>query len=1175
MKKSIYFLLFSLCTLSLWSQSDGANLWIDIEEGAIQSFTADRWIIPQKYRTLQLDKSAFEVILNQSPNQNNFSGNTLTIDIPLPNGRNQQFSVVTSSIMDPKLAVKFPNIKTYSGKGIDDPSASIFLDMTPAGFHAMILSPAGAVFIDPYYKDNDNYYVAYYRQNFKSEEAADWSCEVRKSYDLPQDEMPTKDQELKIGTARMETIKMRTHRIAIAANGEYTAFHGGTVAGGLAAVNTTLNRVRGVYETELGVSFMLVANNDQVIYTDASTDPYSNTSAAFSQNTSNLNAVIGSANYDVGHVFTTGSGGIAGLGVICSSGKGRGTTGLTNPTGDPFHIDYVAHEIGHQYGGNHTFNGDSGSCSGGNRNGSTAYEPGSGSTIQAYAGICGNDNLQTNSDPYFHLISLMEMRTHVTTGSGGTCGTEGTTTNTTPTANANVEGIDGKMIPASTSFELTGAATDLDNDNLTYNWEEWDLGPQSDVNAPGNNAPLFRTFEPTNNPTRTFPKLSDILSNTTSVGEVLPTTDRTLRFQFIARDDNSIGGYDSDMITLNVVDNTGPFKITTPNAAGTFSGTIAVVWDPAGTNASPINCSEVDIYLSTDGGQTFPELLADNVTNNGAGNVTLPNINVSMARLKIKCADNVFFDITDTNFTIQPSGNDPCAITDLVAGTTSPCNSLNDKYTQTVIVTYNDAPTSGDLVVNNQNFAITTSPQTITLTNLPADGDMVNVTANFSNNFGCSRTESNLFQAPESCAPACAIAAITTGNQSSCNSANNTYTQDLTVTYSNPPNSGNLVVNNQSFSITSSPQIITLTNLAADGNSVTVTASFSDNSACTFTAPNLYSAPNPCVSELCQEHESADTPIAISAVGTPTINSTINVSQAGIITDVKIKNLKGTHDYVSDLEFSITSPTGTTLILFSKQCGSTVDFDMNLDDDGTHNACPLTGGNTYSPLGGNLSVFNEENASGNWILTVTDFYNTDGGSLEGWALEICSEVDPNSITNLSLNQTPILEGTYVSCGIITATGTIATNTTVTFKAETSITLNAGFSVASGSTFNGQIENCETSSKEEVMASQRNKDYWGTEPTNKKNKEIISNLQIFPNPVKNVTQIAYKLAVDSDLTINLVNMNGKLMKRVVAPVFQTAGAYQIPLAVNDLVAGIYFLYFQNNETIITKKLVIHR
>lgn len=253
---------------------------------------------------------------------------------------------------------------------------------------------------------------------------------------------------------------MRTYRTAIAADGEYTAFHGGTVILGQAAIVTAINRVTGIYETELSIRLTLVANNDSLVYTDAGTDPYSNSDAfaLLDENQTTIDTEIGNANYDLGHVFTTGGGGLAGLGVVGIDGqKARGETGLGNPTGDPFYVDYVAHEIGHQFGGNHTFNGDSGSCAGGNRNASTAYEPGSGSTINAYANICGDDNLQSSSDPYFHSVSFDEIINHVD-NTIPEVGSRTSTGNNVPT----VEAGNAFTVPAATPFTLTAAGTDGD-----------------------------------------------------------------------------------------------------------------------------------------------------------------------------------------------------------------------------------------------------------------------------------------------------------------------------------------------------------------------------------------------------------------------------------------------------------------------------------------------------------------------------------------------------------------------------------------------------------------------------------------------------------------------------------------------------------------------------------------
>lgn len=624
--------------------------WNDISASQVQT-SGRRVIMPAKYRTLTLNVPEMKNILMSAPPEEKvqvkFSG--AVISIPLPDGKFGRFRIVDSPVMEKGLADKFPEIRTFSGQGIDDPAATVRLDLTPLGFHAMILSPNGTVFVDPYALGDTYNYISYYKSDFVS--AENFDCKLLNDGNYSPGE---KRNDFK---ARLEG-QLKTYRIAIAATGEYTAYFGGTVAQGLAAVVVSLNRVDGVYEHEVSVRMVLVANNNLLIYTNAQTDPYTNNNGdvMLGQNQTNLDNVIGSANYDIGHVFSTGGGGIAQLGCVCVAGfKAQGVTGSSAPVGDPYDIDYVAHEMGHQFGGNHTFNCITGSCGGGNRVSGAAYEPGSGSTIMAYAGICSPNNLQNHSDPYFHSKSLDEILIFVDGGSGSSCPVSTATGNHNPVV---VAGPGGYTIPVSTPFTMTGSATDADNDTLSYCWEEYDLGPAGNWNAPVLNAPIFRSFNPVYSPKRTFPKLSSLLANFQYIGEFMPNYTRSISFCLIARDNKSGGGGISfDFTTIDVTAAAGPFLVTSPNTAVVWNPNTpkTITWDVANTTAAPVSCSNVNIKLSTDGGVTFPVTLISNTPNDGSETVTIPVIETTTARVKVEAADNIFFDISNENFALSTS----------------------------------------------------------------------------------------------------------------------------------------------------------------------------------------------------------------------------------------------------------------------------------------------------------------------------------------------------------------------------------------------------------------------------------------------------------------------------------------------------------------------------------------
>ncbi len=635
-------LLAALVLLLAAPLASAQPLWSDVSEVSLRPAPGTRVTTPSAYRLVRLDVPQMAARLEAAPVEARPGAGVadgMTLQIPLPDGTFATVRVAEASVMAPELQAQYPDIRTYlaQGEGI----ITGRLSLTPAGFRGMLFTPAGTVYLDPYARGDAEHLVVYYSRDLE----VDRTLRGRTADEVLDEEAPAAPRGPNASRANGATL--RTYRLAMAATGEYTAFHGGTVALGLAAIVVTVNRVSGIYERDLSVRFQLVATNNLIVYTNAATDPYANTSGDLAANRNTLNAVIGAANFDVGHLVGTGGGGVASLGVVCSTFKGSGLTGSPAPVGDAFDVDYVAHEMGHQFGGNHTFNGSAGACSGGNRSASTAYEPGSGSTIQAYAGICGAQNLQSNSDAYFHALSLDEMTAHITTGSGGTCGATAATGNTIPTVTTPA----AFTIPTGTPFALTGSATDDAPAALTYAWEEMDLGA---AGAPGSaTPPLFRSFSPTVSGTRVFPQLSRLVAGQAPViGERLPTVARAYTFRLTARDNRAGGGAINDATTtVTAVDTGAPFAVTFASAANqTYAGTATVTWNVAGTSTGAVNTPTVDIVLSTDNGATFTTVLAGATPNDGAELVSFP-VSTTQGRLMVRAVGNVFFNVNAQRFT--------------------------------------------------------------------------------------------------------------------------------------------------------------------------------------------------------------------------------------------------------------------------------------------------------------------------------------------------------------------------------------------------------------------------------------------------------------------------------------------------------------------------------------------
>ena len=564
-------------------------------------------------------------------------GRVLTV--PFPDGSMHQFQVVESSLMHPELAAAFPEIRTWEGWEIGQPACALRMDRTPKGYHLQILTPDDTIYIDPCLPGDPTMHVVHYRSDARAKKA--WACNV------PVHNLRARLQRIRANFSHGDV--KRIYRLAIAATAEYTQFHGGTVSNGMAAIVTTINRVSGIYERELSIGFQLVANNHLLVYTNSVTDPYSNNNgtALASENQSNIDSVVGDANYDIGHVFGTGGGGLADTGLCVSGFKARAQTGSSSPVGDAFDVDFVAHEMAHQLNANHIFNGSISLC-GSNRHAPTAYAPGSGSTILSYVGLCGSDNLQSNSDDYFHSASLEEIIHYLATVPA--CAVTNATGNQIPIVDAGLDVV----IPASTPFVLTASGSDPDGQAVYYSWEQMDLGPPAPLSAADDGSiPLFRSWSPSLDPSRTFPRLAELLNNTTPKGEKLPTTSRSLNFRVSARDWSPGGGaVNTDEMIVTVDATAGPFQVTQPNSAVTWSNQQTVTWDVANTDGGLVSEATVDILLSLDGGLTFPQVLATGTANDGSERVQLPSTDSSTARIKVAAANGIFFDLSNSEFTL-------------------------------------------------------------------------------------------------------------------------------------------------------------------------------------------------------------------------------------------------------------------------------------------------------------------------------------------------------------------------------------------------------------------------------------------------------------------------------------------------------------------------------------------
>jgi subtilisin-like proprotein convertase family protein len=699
MKKNLFLIVILVAASNSFSQS---AIWKKITPNEVTSPVLARESNASEFLLYSLNLKALKEKLVTAPSRNVGQESNVVIAFPNPNGEMQNFKIYEASIMHPELATKHAEIQSYVGFGLEDKTAMIRFSTTIFGLHTMTFSgKTGTSYIDPYSKDLENYMV-YSKSSLTT--SRQFSCgSIGGDLDLAE------DVSTDLSFRRADNGLFKTYRLAMACTIEYAAFHvnaagvgGGTIAARkaavLAAMNVTMTRVNGVFERDMSLTMQIIPNNDLLI--NITSDSYDNSNPGFillEQNQTQVDNIIGTANYDIGHVCSTGGGGVATLGCVCNAAtKARGVTGSFAPVGDPYDIDFVAHEIGHQYGANHTFNSDQGGCSG-NQSAASAYETGSGSTIMAYAGLCAPDDVQNNSDAYFHARSMSQMFTLI--NGSANCAVAVPNGNTPPVVDA---GLD-YTIPFGTAFVLTGSASDADNDGLTYCWEQYNnqLSAQPPV-ATSTSGPNFRSRNPSNSPSRFFPVFSSVLANNlTPTWEVVPNVARTMIFSLVVRDNGSPLGSQTGRETMNLrIASVGPFKVTSQNTPTAWlrNSTQTVTWDVAGTTANNINTAFVNIKLSVDGGVTFPYLLAENTANDGTENITAPDVVSQNCRILIEAVGNVFYAVNTTTFNIGYQLVNECNTYNL----TTPFN-LPDGASGFTVRSIN-VPTAG--IISDVNFTI-------------------------------------------------------------------------------------------------------------------------------------------------------------------------------------------------------------------------------------------------------------------------------------------------------------------------------------------------------------------------------------------------------------------------------------------------------------------------------------
>jgi subtilisin-like proprotein convertase family protein len=1033
------FAILLVCTI-LWnflSAQEKKIFWTDVSEADIAVAKKEAIDLALfHYRTIAVDLAPLQNHLKQAPLLDGPAAKSgaPALTFPMPDGTTETFRILESPVLMPGLAAKYPEIRSFKAIGLTDPGSTGRFDYSPRGLHASFRTSRGEFFIEPY-ADGQNRYHAVYFASEVDPTALDINLECGAesllSESLERQEMlPGSPNRAVLPRAKSanEPVNMRTYRLALASTSSYSQANGGTKSAVLAAMNTTINMVNAMTEHELALRFQIIDNNDTLIYLDPMTEPYANIEDVLSlldQNTNIITQVakVSGASFDVGHVFTGNcNGSVVGIArskSVCTGDKAKGVTCFRGG------LEYVlrnilVHELGHQFGALHSWNNCPAFIE--QRSAASAYEPGSGSTIMSYGGSCGSQNIQFSNDAYFHTISLQEIFEFSRQGPGNTCAILTPTNNNAPAVSLPYE--DNFFIPIGTPFELKAVATDLNADTLTYCWEQFNRDGITTLDNPQGNAPIFRSFPPTTNSKRVFPRLETILNNSSDPTERLPGYSRDLTFRCTVRDNNhEAGGVTWEEVRFKATASAGPFLITQPNSGDTewkVGDYMEVSWDVANTDNALVNCKNVNILLSSDGGQTFPHVLARHAPNTGSAFVVVPNVLTQRARIRVEAANNIFFDISNANFEIWPATRAGFALTTTPYAREVCLPATSNITLNTASVFGFDKPVVLDVVEGlpaGAAYSFTANPirpNDSTVLNL----DLGAVESGGQYNIKIRAVAEGLDTIYRTVVYT--LFATDFSDQSLDMPVDGTNGIGLTTDFAWTPSVNALRYN---FELSNTP---TFDSVIAGAQNIFANSFSPSNlrleentlhywrlqpiNECGEAPPS-----DPAVFRTetisCQDIASANVPILISGSGRPTVESVIEITTDGIINDLNVPLIKGSYQPVNSLRISLISPAGTEVVLFNKNCGTTINISMGFDDEAPDAlVCPPDDGIVFKPSNA-LSAFDGENAKGTWRLRfqVVEAGFGGGGGIDEWRLEFCGALTPQSpfvVTNDTLAVLP-------------------------------------------------------------------------------------------------------------------------------------------------------------------------